>query len=209
MKVLLLFGIQCFVFLGEIWVSCKLDKQQDRLRINKRALIVSVVFLFFIALLRSKESMAVGIASGPFWGSLMAAAYSDRLIKQAYDFYFYIAGLSGIITLLVTGVLIRDCIGDIVIFILLQWLLFRRMYGGADCLAFSVCALFFTAWGQELLGFLYLMTITFAVLAIVQLIKKNVNKRGNLKEPVALIPYIAVAAVFYYSYIHYCILSFL
>lgn len=202
MKILLLFGIQCIFFIGEIWVSCKLDKQQDKLQLNKRTLMVWVVFLFLIALLSGKESIAVSVAASPFWGSLMAAAYSDRQIKQAYDFYFYIAGVSGIITMLVAEVSIRDCIGDIVIFILLQWLLFRRMYGPADCFAFSVCALFFAAWRQDMLGLLYLMALTFIILTPVQLIKKNVNKKGNLKEPVALIPYITVASVLYYSYIH-------
>ena len=37
------------------------------------------------------------------------------------------------------------------------------------------------------------MGLTFSILGVVQLFRGNISRRGNLKEPVALVPYVAVS----------------
>ena len=128
-----------------------------------------------------------------FWGGLLAAAVSDRRTKEVYDVTFYPA-LAACCVQLAAG---REWTGfwELMCFAALQLILFRRMYGGADCLAFTMCAAYTTAHGGGLLEALCVMLDTFLLLFPVQLFKRNINRQGNLKEPVALIPYIFGAMV--------------
>ena len=45
-------------------------------------------------------------------------------------------------------------------------------------------------YNAELLDYFVFMLFTYILLGIIQLFKKNVNKKGNLKIPVAFTPYI-------------------
>lgn len=85
---------------------------------------------------------------------------------------------------------------QIVFFVLLQFLLFDGMYGRADCFAFSCCSILLGAYGGGIREFLLHMLFSIGILGIMQLCRRNVNSRGNLKEPVAFIPYIAAALPF-------------
>lgn len=82
---------------------------------------------------------------------------------------------------------------QIVGFILLQFFLFDGMYGRADCFAFSCCSILLGALGGGIRDFLLHMLFSIVFLGMVQICKGNVNRQGNLKEPVAFIPYIAAA----------------
>lgn len=124
-----------------------------------------------------------------FWGTLAFAAVSDYRTKEVYDCIFWISALAGLPLLFSCSFFGK--IVELVIFLVLQVLLFRRLYGGADCLAFGVCAVHITIHGGGVEDYLLHMLYTFILLAVVQLGRRNVNKKGNLKEPVALIPYIA------------------
>ncbi len=46
------------------------------------------------------------------------------------------------------------------------------------------------AYGGSLKTYLYHMLFTIVVLGLVQIFKRNVDKKGDLKEPVALMPYL-------------------
>ncbi len=84
-------------------------------------------------------------------------------------------------------------IPGILCFILLQFTLFAKLYGLADCFAFSCCGIFIGAFGGGLRECLLHMLLSTGILGTVQFCRGNVNRSGNLKEPKAFIPYIAVA----------------
>lgn len=77
-------------------------------------------------------------------------------------------------------------------FVILQQWLFARMYGRADCHAFSVCALISCRWKGNLLWFLIHMLLAVTLLAAVQLWKGNVTCRGKLRTPKPFVPYIII-----------------
>lgn len=85
---------------------------------------------------------------------------------------------------------------QIVLFVLLQFLLFDGMYGRADCFAFSCCSILLGAFGGGIREFLLHMLFSIGILGVIQLCRGNVNGQGNLKEPAAFIPYIAAALPF-------------
>ncbi len=77
-----------------------------------------------------------------------------------------------------------------ILFWLLQELFFSRLYGRADCHAFAVCAFYLKLLGGGMAEYLIHMLLAIGLLALVQLLRHNVNRRGNLCHPVAFMPYI-------------------
>lgn len=78
----------------------------------------------------------------------------------------------------------------VAMFVALQQYLFARMYGRADSHAFSVCAMISCHWQGEMQWFLIHMLLALTLLALVQLWKGNVTRRGKLRTPKPFIPYI-------------------
>lgn len=78
-------------------------------------------------------------------------------------------------------------------FLLLQLLFFGRTYGKADLYAFLTGGLCMMALGGGLREDLQFMLLAYVFLGIVQLLRKNVGRNGNLKKPVAFLPYITLA----------------
>lgn len=81
----------------------------------------------------------------------------------------------------------------LLLYALLQELLFSRMYGRADCHGFVLCGVAEYLCGINMSGYVYHMAIAWGMLGVVQIGRKNVNRKGNLKQPVAFLPYITVA----------------
>lgn len=75
----------------------------------------------------------------------------------------------------------------------LQFMLFARMYGKADCYAFCVCAIAGASLGMGFPDYLWQMLLALCLLFPVQLLRRNIGKSGNLKQPVAFLPYITLA----------------
>lgn len=75
----------------------------------------------------------------------------------------------------------------------LQLGLFSRLYGKADCYAFCVCAIAEASLGMRLPDHLVLMLLSLILLFPVQLWRRNIGKDGNLRQPVAFLPYIMSA----------------
>lgn len=82
---------------------------------------------------------------------------------------------------------------QLLLFMTLQQLLFSRFYGRADCHAFSCCAAYLWIWNRGIYSYLFHMLCALGLLALMQGIKGNISASGNLKTPVAFIPYIAAA----------------
>lgn len=157
-----------------------------------------MILIYFIPAAFKVCSSGTGISGCLFWASIALAAYSDICTKEIYDMVYipaFLAGLTclgfGFIQGKIPGTVLLQC----TLFCALQWILFRRMYGEADCLAFSLCAVYGALLGRFFFDDMILMAVAWLLLALVQICRKNINKKGNLKHPVPMIPYIAVAAL--------------
>lgn len=132
------------------------------------------------------------------WGiiavCLLFACITDCRSREVYNVTWWAAGAAAI--LLIFGE--RDKLGagvffELGLFILLQLKLFTKMYGRADCYAFSVCAVAETAAGLSLAGYFLHMLLSFILLAFVQALRHNIGRGGNLRQPVPFLPYITLA----------------
>lgn len=151
------------------------------------SLAVSVVFLPHISGGTGINRVAFGLLAG----YLVLCSVVDTVLQLVFDFFHYI-GLLGGCLLLASNNPAPDIIVALILFVGLQWILFRKMYGAADVAAFMVCAVYLAAEGRSMEDYLMHMAATFLLLGVVQLGKGNVSDRGNLKRPVALFPYITV-----------------
>lgn len=133
---------------------------------------------------------------GVFWVSLALAAYSDYVTREIYDFIYFPTGMICIYQLLQGG--IDASVIEMIIFCCIQMLLFRHYYGVSDCIAFSMCAMYLAVHGGRMLEYWLHMFWAFLLLLMIQALKRNIDKRGRLKKPVAFIPYIAAAMLFHF-----------
>ncbi len=137
-------------------------------------------------------------------GCLLFACFTDVRACEVFQFTWWIAGVAAgsfwhQSFIPDNGFLyFANCYGrqhllSLVFYLLLQEWFFCRMYGRADCHAFVICAVLESALGMKLSGYLCHMLIAFVGLAIMQVFCHNINQKGNLKRPVAFLPYITVS----------------
>lgn len=131
-----------------------------------------------------------------FTNGLLVACIMDIKEQMVYRFLWLISGVGSV--LLLGGRVYADGMQtewmmELLFFIALQQLWFKRFYGRADCHAYCVCAVAMNAFGLVLIDYVMHMLITFVGLAVVQFLRRNVGCGGRLKKPVALIPYITIA----------------
>lgn len=137
-------------------------------------------------------------------GCLLFACMTDCKSCEVFEFTWWMAGVAG-------GLLLyQRCVADsevsqsadwrpehqlvpLLIYLILQEFFFCRFYGRADCHAFVICAVVECALGMGEPGYLLHMTLAFGGLAVVQAFRGNINYRGNLKQPVAFLPYITIS----------------
>ena len=125
-------------------------------------------------------------------GGLLSAAYMDRRNCWVYNYvWWWCLPWAGILGMTAGGGF--HGIVAVLVFVMLQQLLFSRMYGKADCHAFSVCALAECGNAVGMVGVLLQMFLSVVLLTIVQLFRGNVTPRGRLREPQPFIPYIITA----------------
>lgn len=127
---------------------------------------------------------------------LLISTVTDVQTRKVYDFLPVAGVAAGGLLLLMhpPGAAVG---AELIIFCLLQYFVFRSMYGDADVMSFMMCAVFESLYGQGLKTYLLHMAAAFSVLAIVQLVRGNVSKSGNLREPVAFLPYISMSVWFF------------
>lgn len=133
---------------------------------------------------------------------LLSACITDLRTCQVYNITWWISGAAAAVLLFWerAGFAPRFLL-ELGFFILLQLTLFPKMYGRADCYAFSVCAVAEAAAGISLTGYLLHMLLSFLLLAFVQAFRHNIGRGGNLRRPVPFLPYITLAfwAMLWYS----------
>lgn len=191
MKILAVFLVRMLVFLIEIKVANTLDTG-EKVRFDRNQVLITTLYLFVSALLGKENAFVLELIAGFFWGSFAAASYSDWQIKKAYDVMLWTAILSAGLTMLAAKQISEQSITELVIFFLLQYLIFRHLYGAADCLCCSACAVYLAALGRGLLPALKLLSAAWLLLFAVQLIRKNIDKKGRLKTGQPFLPYVAV-----------------
>ena len=124
---------------------------------------------------------------------LLYACITDCRTRQVYNFTWWIAGTAAALLLSAGNRITAERLLELALFTALQCGFFSKMYGKADCYAFSVCAAAAASEGIGLAGFLNHMLLAFALLAVVQGIRRNIGADGNLKRPVPFLPYITLA----------------
>lgn len=123
---------------------------------------------------------------------LVVCTVMDSLLNKVSDILQYI-GLAGGICALISRMPVREIGGSLLLFALIQYFLFRQMYGDADVMAFLVCSLYWAAEGMGMESYLWHMVVCYLLLALVQGIRGNIGRNGDLKTPVALYPYISAS----------------
>lgn len=132
---------------------------------------------------------------GILWCSLLYGCATDIKSQRVYNFTWWFGGLAA------GGLLWESlCTGQpaavlwhLTGYMALQIGLFSRMYGRADCYAFCVCAIAEASLGMGFPDYLVLMLLALLLLFPVQLWRHNIAKNGNLRQPVAFLPYISLA----------------
>lgn len=136
-------------------------------------------------------------------GCLLLAGITDLALCRVYNFVWWVALAAGG-TLLGMGVTGRMENGghvrheiclliQLLLFFLLQFGVFGRTYGKADCYAFCACAVAVASLGGTMIGYLTHMILAYLFLILVQLQKRNISRRGCLKNPVPFLPYISIS----------------
>jgi len=158
-------------------------------------LVVSVGNAFLIGAKSQEPQIVIGMSVVA--GCFLFACITDCKSYEVYQFIWWLAVVACII-ILFSGWEKREHIlyatlPEILFFCLLQEFFFCRWYGRADCHAFTICALVSLENGTGLKNCLIQMLIAFGILAVRQFAHRNINRRGNLKKPVAFLPYITVS----------------
>ena len=135
----------------------------------------------------------IRILSGAFLaGGLTAAAYMDNRDCWVYNYvWWWCLPWAAILGLTEDGE--GKNVIAVLLFIGLQQLFFSKLYGRADCHAFSVCALAECGNRAGMLFYLEHMLSAVLLLALVQLIAGNVSRSGRLRTPQPFIPYITAS----------------
>lgn len=122
---------------------------------------------------------------------LLVCTVTDALLCQVYDVMQYLGVLGGVIWLIVQSP--EPGIGfSLIFFALIQYLVLIRMYGKADGMGYCICSLYLAGAGVDIEGYLYHMMVSFCLLALMQGVRGNISRKGNLKKAVALYPYISL-----------------
>ena len=110
--------------------------------------------------------------------SLILAAWIDHYIQLIPDI-IYAPGLAGGILWLIYDNPGVDIIINLIVFASIQILIFRRLYGGSDCLAYILCAVYLagSGWGKKLTDYLLFMLLTVIIELVDQIRKKNILKK--------------------------------
>ncbi len=164
----------------------------NKLYISK---VIKLIILFYSLGISIWITVGMGLSDlsvfsyGVLASYLLVATITDIQTYEVYDFLHIIGAFSGIVLLIKQGISLSNWQG-LILFIAIQFIVFGRLYGLADCMGFCVCAIFICIRNPSTLVYLFHMALAFCLLGIVQGARRNINIKGNLKEPVAFFPYI-------------------
>jgi len=145
------------------------------------------------------HSILAHFLMGIFAGSLLLACITDSFLYQVHFFAWWIGAVAGIWLWVAVwngsmkSSSVWSSLGELLVFGVLQYGVFDRTYGRADCHAFFTCALVETALGAGMEMYLMQMILAYLLLIPVQLGRRNITKRGRLQCPVPFLPYINIS----------------
>lgn len=184
------------------WKMTRKEKRVLFIVSSVNGIILRKITVFWGTTVTEAERIVLAL----FAGCLLFACITDVKKCVVFQFTWWVAAVVLVVWFVVRYVRC-DCnpvtiqpgastlsgLCGLLLYLLLQEFLFCRMYGRADCHGFVLCAVAQYLCGINMSGYVYHMTIAFGMLGIVQLVRKNVNCKGNLKQPVAFLPYITAA----------------
>lgn len=131
------------------------------------------------------------------WGIIglcfLFACEMDCRTCEVYNVIWWISGTAAAVLIALSSRAERTLLLELCLFCVIQLGIFSKMYGKADCYAFCVCAAAEASEGLGLKEFLVHMMLAIGLLAIVQLLRRNIDGRGNLKQAVPFLPYITLS----------------
>lgn len=188
-KVIVLWMVICGVWWFCLWIVKSFDETDWVIRRKEYVWWIGVSLANAALIENLRQSTAVMVELSVLAGCMIFACMTDIKIYEVYGFVWWIGAACGAIGL-------QENLGklpELVFFCFLQEKFFCRFYGRADCHAFVICALVQSGMGLGLREYLIHMLFAFGGLAVIQLRRNNINRRGNLKQPVAFLPYITVS----------------
>lgn len=166
---------------------------------GRKMLYIKICMIGSVVASVEKVNIWQSIGLGIVFGTLLFACITDYTQCQVYCFIWWIAGSVVIVWLAVMmskGEQIPWL--ELVVFCIIQELLFSKLYGKADCHAFCVCAVMYALLEKGMLCYLLHMALSLLLLTCVQWRRGNITRSANLKIPVPFIPYIVLAFLLLY-----------
>lgn len=194
-----IFGMQTALSLAALRLITKLDPQHGLRADGEAAGLLAVcgcIGACCIECGHGQEHMAEWAAYLVLAVYLTVCVVTDRQTCKTYDFLQWPASVAGALLCLTRPLPVGAGVG-LVLFALLQYFLFGRMYGQGDVMAFQICSLYLIGEGGGFRLLLLHMALAFAMLGAVQLFRHNIDRRGNLKVPVPFLPYIACSLIWF------------
>ena len=143
-----------------------------------------------------EHSWFTSIIEAIFFANTIVMVEMDIKYQEVYDLFHFINIASMILFIGYAG-FPKNYI-SFLFFAALQLGIFQFMYGQADAFLFCECAAFLMLHNAEIEDYMWHMGIMLIFLAVAQGAKKNINKQGNLKHPVAMTPYIAASFLIFF-----------
>ena len=123
---------------------------------------------------------------------LLAAALTDLITREVYDLIWVIGIIISLIMFVSDpNILIENAI-CLAAYTAVQEFVMGKVYGRADSHAFTACGIFLICAGKSLEVCIFHFGISFVLLTLIQILRKNIGGGGRLKKKVAMIPYISV-----------------
>lgn len=194
-----LFSVQMIFTAAVIKMLVRLDAEHG-LRADREAVCIlltgCVTGAGYIACAQGREHPAIWVIYVTLAVYLTVCTVTDRQTCKVYDCLQLPAAAAGAALCLVRHVPASGG-AALVCFALLQYFLFMRLYGRGDGMAFQICSLYIIGAGGGLETLLLHMAAAFSLLGAVQLVRGNINGKGNLKIPVPFLPYIACSLLWF------------
>ena len=122
----------------------------------------------------------------------LSCSMTDHQTYQVYDISQYVGVCLTGYLVFQSAVFIWHGV-SVLLFVLLQYFIFMRLYGKADGMIFLTAALAETSLGGDICTYLFHMILSYLLLSVVQGVRGNIRRKGKLARPVAFLPYITVS----------------
>ena len=195
-----------FVFARKIILQYSNKIGEEKIEESNKEIVIETFVIFLLTIshyilplplkTHIEHSWFTSIMEAIFFANTIVMVEMDMKYQEVYDLFHFINLASMILFIGYVG--FPSNYIPFLFFAALQLGIFQFMYGQADAFLFCECAALLMLHNAEIEDYMWHMGIMLIFLAVVQGIKKNNNKRGNLKHPVAMTPYIAASFLIFF-----------